>query len=82
MKISEFKTREGINAVYICDLDEPFSIFKSFDCGQCFRFDPVSHFGNKIEFGGVAFSKYVVFAQNCEKEIIIYNATLDDYEKI
>ena len=82
MKISEFKTREGINAVHICDLDEPFSIFKSFDCGQCFRFDPVSHFGNKIEFGGVAFSRYVVFAQNCEKEIIIYNSTLDDYEKI
>lgn len=82
MKITEFKTREGICAVHIEELSEPFSIFKSFDCGQCFRFDPVSLFGNKIEVGGVAFSKYVVFAQNHEGEIIIYNSTLDDYEKI
>ena len=26
---------------------------KTFDCGQCFRFEPVSYFGNKVEFGGV-----------------------------
>ncbi len=82
MRITEFKAREGISAVHIEELGEPFSIFKSFDCGQCFRFDPVSYFGNKIELGGVAFSKYVVFAQDHENEIIIYNSTLDEYEKI
>jgi len=57
-------------------------IFKTFDCGQCFRFDPVSLFGNKHEFGGVAFGKYVVFAQNSEDELIIYNSTVEDYNAI
>ena len=46
---------------------------KTFDCGQCFRFEPVSYFGNKVEFGGVVFDKYVVIAQNHPNELIIYN---------
>ncbi len=58
------------------------NIFKTFDCGQCFRFDPVSKFGHKYEFGGVAFGKYVVFAQDNDTEIIVYGATRDDFESI
>ncbi|MBQ8163297.1 MAG: DNA-3-methyladenine glycosylase 2 family protein [Clostridia bacterium] len=58
------------------------SIFKTFDCGQCFRFDPVSIFGNKYEFGGVAKGRYVVFGQNDESSLIIYGATKDDYLNI
>lgn len=58
------------------------NIFKTFDCGQCFRFDPVSLFGNKYEYGGVAFGKYVVFAQNCDTEIIVYGSDKDDFIKI
>ncbi len=67
---------------------------KTFDCGQCFRFEPVSIFGNKVEFGGVVKDNYVVFAQNHENELIIYNYGFchidiwkkffnldDDYEK-
>ncbi len=48
-------------------------LVKTFDCGQCFRFEPVSYFGNKVEFGGVVFDKYVVIAQNHPNELIIYN---------
>ena len=51
---------------------------KTFDCGQCFRFEPVSMFGNKVEFGGVVQGKYVVFAQNHFNELIIYNIGFSD----
>ncbi len=79
-KIKEF-TKNGVSAVYVTDIPK-INIFKSFDCGQCFRFDPVSIFGGKYEFGGVANSKYVVFSQDNENEIIIYGATRDEYLNI
>lgn len=82
MKITEFVTENGISAVHLTALPESVSVFKTFDCGQCFRFDPVSIFGDKCEFGGVAFGKYVVFAQNHERELIIYNSTIAEYEEI
>ena len=80
-KIVEFTLENGVNAVKIEDV--PYiDIFKTFDCGQCFRIDEVSIFGNKYEFGGVAFGKYVVFGQNHPNEIIIYNSTISDYQSI
>ena len=57
---------------------------KTFDCGQCFRIEPVSIFGNKVEYGGVVFDKFVVFAQNHPNELIIYNygfAHIDIWKK-
>ena len=80
-KIVEFKTENGVCAVKIEEIPY-FDIFKSFDCGQCFRFDRVELFGNKYEFGGVANGRYVVFAQNHPRELIIYNATGEDYLNI
>lgn len=80
-KYSEFTLENGINAVKIENI--PYiDIYKTFDCGQCFRFEEVSIFGNKYEFGGVAFGRYVIFGQNHPNEIIIYNATKEDYENI
>ena len=80
-KYVEFTLENGVNAVKIENI--PYTdIFKTFDCGQCFRFDEVSIFGNKCEFGGVAFGKYVVFGQNNPNEIIIYNSTYEDYLQI
>ena len=79
-KITEFTTKNGISSVRIEDCPA-INLFKTFDCGQCFRFDPVSLFGNKYEVGGVALGKYVVFAQNHEDELIIYNSTRDEYER-
>lgn len=77
-KYVEFTLENGVNAVKIENI--PYiDIFKTFDCGQCFRFDAVSIFGNKYEYGGVAFGKYVVFSQNHPNEIIIYNSTYEDY---
>ena len=80
-KYSEFTLENGVKAVKIENI--PYlDIFKTFDCGQCFRFESVSMFGNKYEFGGVAFGRYVIFGQNHPNEVIIYNATKEDYHNI
>ena len=72
------------NGVFGVKVEKPprINIFKTFDCGQCFRFDPVSLFGHEHEFGGVAFGRYVVFGQDTEDDLYIYNSTLEDYDKI
>ena len=52
--ITSFVLENGVFGVKITGIPR-ISVFKTFDCGQCFRFDPVSLFGNKYEVGGVAF---------------------------
>ena len=71
----------SLNVFVVKDIPK-LNIFKTFDCGQCFRFNPVNYFGHKYEFEGVAFSKYVVFAQDNDNEIYIYNSTEEDYHNI
>lgn len=80
-KVIPFTLENGVCGVKI-ENPPRIDIFKTFDCGQCFRFDPVSYFGKKHEFGGVAFGRYVVFGQDSENELYIYNTTLEEYEKI
>ena len=58
-----------------------FSVFRTFDCGQCFRFDPVSLYGNKYEYGGVAYGKYITVAQD-ENDVTIYGSDAEDFRKI
>lgn len=77
-KVSEGYTENGIPYVHAQNIPR-LSIFKTFDCGQCFRFEPVSLFGNKCEFGGVAYGKYVVFAQNNDTEILVYGSTKEEF---
>lgn len=56
-----------------------FSVFRTFDCGQCFRFDPVEISPYKWEFSGIALGKKISFAQNEEGEIYIIGASAEDY---
>ena len=79
--VSEYKTAGGTPYVVASGIDT-LDIYKTFDCGQCFRFEPVSLFGNKYEYGGVAFSKYVVFAQNKTDEIIVYGTCKDEFNEV
>ena len=82
MERIEEKLFEGkIPYLHVTDIPKT-DIFKTFDCGQCFRFDRVELYGNKYEFEGVAFGRHVVFGQNGPYEIKIYGATKEDYEKI
>ncbi|MCI9450501.1 MAG: DNA-3-methyladenine glycosylase 2 family protein [Clostridiales bacterium] len=55
-----------------------FSVFKTFDCGQCFRFDPSSDLQNGYEVSGVAFGRHVSFKQENNK-VIISGATEKEY---
>jgi len=61
--------------------DGKFSVAKTFDCGQCFRFDPVENSKHEAEFAGVAYGRHVSFAEDRGK-LYIYGATEDDYQKI
>lgn len=81
MENISYITNEGAPYVYLTDIPR-IDIFKTFDCGQCFRFDPVSLYGNKYEFGGVAYGKYVVFAQNSPYELKIYGTTPEEYKSL
>ncbi|MBE6563530.1 MAG: DNA-3-methyladenine glycosylase 2 [Ruminococcaceae bacterium] len=56
-----------------------FSVFRTFDCGQCFRFDPVENSKYKCEFSGFARGRRVSFAQNEEGKLYIIGATEKDF---
>ncbi len=79
--VKESRTENGISYVHAEGIPR-LNIFKTFDCGQCFRFEPACLFGNKYEYGGVAFGKYVVFGQNNDTEIFVYGSTKQEFESI
>ena len=58
-----------------------FDIDKIFDCGQCFRFDKVENSIHEKEFSGIAFGKFISFAQD-GKDVCIYNSTEEEFETI
>jgi N-glycosylase/DNA lyase len=58
-----------------------FSVAKTFDCGQCFRFDPVTDTKHETEFSGVAYGRKISFAEESGK-LYIYGATEDDFNSI
>ena len=63
------------------EIDETFDVEKTFDCGQCFRFDKVENSLHQSEYSGVAFGRVVSFASDGDT-LYIYNSTADDYENI
>lgn len=79
INVSEFK--KGDASVVLIEGVENFDVGKTFDCGQCFRFDEVKNSIHEKEFSGVAFGRFVSFAQDGDK-IYIYGSTLDEYENI
>lgn len=55
-----------------------FNVNKIFDCGQCFRFNPVKNTPHDVEFSGIAFGKFISVAQSAS-DVYIYNATAEDF---
>lgn len=53
-----------------------FSVAKTFDCGQCFRFEPLS----KRHYSGVAYGKSISFEETEKHTLIIHGSNADDYE--
>lgn len=60
---------------------EDFDIAKVFDCGQCFRFERIENSPHEKEFSGIAFGRFVSFAQD-GKKVTIYNSTLEEFDTI
>ena len=53
-------------------------IGKIFDCGQCFRFDAVENSAHEKEFSGVAYGRFVSFAQDGDT-LYVYGSTEKDF---
>lgn len=58
--------------------DDAFNIERTFDCGQCFRFEP----NGDGSVSGVAHGRFVTFAQQDERTVRIYGTDRDDFESI
>ena len=58
-----------------------FSVAKTFDCGQCFRFDESNRGRHETEFSGVAFGREVSFAQDGDT-LYIYGSDERDFDSI
>ncbi len=71
------------NGLSVVRLDgvELFDVSRVFDCGQCFRFDPVSDTAHEKEFAGCAHGKYISVAQDGDT-LYVYNCALNEYEEI
>lgn len=54
---------------------------KTFDCGQCFRFEPVANSRHEVEVAGVAHGRLVSFAQDGDT-LYIYNSDAADFDAV
>lgn len=72
--------KDGVNCVKICGVSS-FDVRKIFDCGQCFRFEPVENTCHEAEFSGVAHGRFISVGQE-GNDIYIYNSTEEEYESI
>ncbi len=63
-----------------------FSVLKTFDCGQAFRFDPINLQDYKAAFSGVAFGKKVTFCEDTPdtngNRIVIIGSSANDFDSI
>lgn len=71
---------DGVSAVVIEGVRD-FDVKKTFDCGQCFRFEPVEGSRHDIEFAGVAHGRQVSVGQDGDT-LYIYNADAEDFYNI
>ena len=55
-----------------------FDVRKTFDCGQCFRFEPVSPSAHAVEYGGVVNGRYVTVGQDAPDALVIHNVSEAD----
>lgn len=60
------------------DLPDP---DKTFDCGQCFRFERSDKSRHESEWEGVAFGRQVSFAKDGDR-LYVYNSTEEEFEGI
>lgn len=54
-----------------------FSVMRTFDCGQCFRFDPVTDENFIYRVDGVAYGRHVSFAENGDGSLFVRSSEED-----
>ncbi|MBO5845304.1 MAG: hypothetical protein J6Q77_01535, partial [Clostridia bacterium] len=74
------KRLDGIDIVKVFGVRD-FDVCKVFDCGQCFRFEPVRETAHEAEFSGVAMGRFISVAQDGDA-VTVYNSTLEDFDRI
>ena len=74
------KKEGSLPFVSVSGLDN-FDIGKIFDCGQCFRFEPVEDSSHEKEFSGVAYRRHISFAQDGDR-LYVYGSDMKDFENI
>ena len=82
-KCSPFVIKEGkIGELYYIEIENvrSFSVAKTFDCGQCFRFERVENSRHEVEFSGVVFGRFLSFGQDGET-LTVYNCTKGFFEE-
>ena len=81
-KISKSGTdAHGVPYLVITDTGN-YSVFKTFDCGQCFRFDKTDDERHKYAVSGVAYGKYIVIAEDEPGTVTLYGITEDEYASV
>ena len=78
--IRDAGTVDGIPYVTVTNTGN-FSVFKTFDCGQCFRFDPTHGEGEAYQVSGVAMGRHVTFREEADGFTII-GATEEDFHSL
>lgn len=74
--IKSRETRRGVSALRLGGVED-YSVFKTFDCGQCFRFEPIRDTELDCEVGGVAMGKYVTFG-SLDGDLVITGDNIED----
>lgn len=59
-----------------------FSVFRTFDCGQCFRFDPAAEPKYKNQVDGIALGRSVSFADSDNPGEIMVKSSEKDFENV
>lgn len=77
--VTESTGERGEPVLTIRDVSD-FDVRKIFDCGQCFRFDPVPGSAHLTEFGGVVGNRYITVARDRADELILHNVSRRDYD--
>ena len=77
-RIADTGKQAGVPFVTVEDCGS-FSVNKTFDCGQAFRFDPIE--GDVSRFSGIAFGERITFEQISDGVIRIVGSDEDGYER-
>lgn len=77
-----FTAPSGTKIEYVrLDRITDFDVKKTFDCGQCFRFEPVENSRHEREYAGVARGKLISIGQDGDT-LYIYNTNEHEFEHI